>query len=420
MRPARRGKPVAFVLKGYPRLSETFIAQEILGLERAGLEILIVSMRRPTDGKRHAVHDEISAKVHYLPEYLHEAPLRVAGAFLGRLFRSGFFRALAAFLRDLPRDLSRSRFRRFGQALVLAHELPDEIERLHAHFIHTPADVTRYASLLTGRPWSISAHAKDIWTSPDWLLRRKLGAADWAVTCTRAGQTRLNQVAPPEKQVSLIYHGLDFARFPETGAARPARDGSDPAAPVELLSVGRAVGKKGFDLVIEALARLPDDLHWRWRHIGGGDLLPGLRQQAERLDVQERVSFIGSAAQPEVLAHYRSADLFVLPCRVEADGNRDGLPNVIVEALSQNLAVVTTPVSGITELIDDGTNGWLVPENDPAALARALEAAIRNPAERARRGAAGGARVRRDFDHLKGIAALDALFAGTPGCPCQP
>ena len=410
-----KGGPAAFILKGYPRLSETFIAQEILGLEQAGMDILIVSMRRPADGKRHPVHEEIKARVHYLPEYLHEEPGRVLRAAAARLLTPGFFRALRAFLADLPRDFSRNRVRRFGQALVLAHELPERIARLHAHFIHTPADVARYASKLTAKPWTISAHAKDIWTSPGWLLEKTLAEADWAVTCTRAGQEQLNRFAPASKQVALVYHGLDFSRFPENPEPRASGDGSGSARLVELLSVGRAVEKKGFDLVLDALACLPADLNWRWTHAGGGELLPKLKQQAEALNLTPRIRFTGSAAQQAVLELYRSADLFVLPCRIEADGNRDGLPNVLVEALSQSLAVVTTPVSGITELIADGENGWLVPENDSASLARALEAAIRDPAERARRGAAGNQRVRAEFDYMKGITALEKKF----GCGCK-
>ena len=129
------------MLKGYPRLSETFIAQELLGLEQAGLDLVLVALRRPTDKKRHPVHDEIKAPVFYLPEYLHEEPGRVLEGFLAGIVRPGFWRALAAFAADLPRDFTRNRFRRFGQALVLAREWPQGGSWLHAHFIHTPASV---------------------------------------------------------------------------------------------------------------------------------------------------------------------------------------------------------------------------------------------------------------------------------------
>ena len=147
------------VLKGYPRLSETFIAQELLGLERAGFDLTLISMRKPTDKKRHPIHDEIRARVVYLPEYLHEEPLRVLRALFAGWSKPGFKPLLRRFWADLRRDLTRNRFRRLGQALVLAHEWPDAGEWLHAHFIHTPASVTTYASIMTGVPWTCSAHA---------------------------------------------------------------------------------------------------------------------------------------------------------------------------------------------------------------------------------------------------------------------
>jgi len=148
---------VAFVLKGYPRLSEAFIAQEIAALERRGLDIVIVSLRQPTHEHRHPIHDEIRAPLHYLPEYLLREPLRVIRAWLAVRKKAGYRKARAAWLRDLRRDPTPNRIRRFGQALALAAELPADVGRLHAHFLHTPASVTRYAAMIRGLPWSGSA-----------------------------------------------------------------------------------------------------------------------------------------------------------------------------------------------------------------------------------------------------------------------
>jgi glycosyltransferase involved in cell wall biosynthesis len=406
--PARR--KIAVVLKGYPRLSETFIAQELLGLERAGLELVLVALRRPTDAKRHPIHDEIGATVHYLPEYLHEEPWRVARSLLACLPRPGFVRAARAFASDLRRDRTRNRFRRFGQALVLAAEWPGEAEWLHAHFIHTPASVTAYASLLRGVPWTCSAHAKDIWTSPDWELAGKLASARWVVTCTRAGFEHLKALAGGNGRVHLSYHGLDLARFAPFDGKRPERNGSDAADPVLLVSVGRAVEKKGYDTLLRALALLPGDLSWRFEHIGGGERLDRLKALAEELGIAGRVAWKGALAQEEVLAHYRRADIFALACRIAADGDRDGLPNVLVEAASQKLTCVSTDVSGVPELLADGENGLVAPPDDPAALARALERAIRDPALRKRLGEAAEKRVRAHFDHMSSIRQLEALF----------
>lgn len=404
--PKRR--KIVVVLKGYPRLSETFIAQELLGLERAGMELVLVALRRPTDGKRHPVHDEIRAPVHYLPEYLHEEPLRVTRALFKALPRGGFWRALRAFAVDLPRDPTRNRVRRFGQALVLATEWPENGEWLHAHFAHTPASVTRYTSLLRGLPWTCSAHAKDIWTSQDWELADKLSSARWMVTCTRTGYDHLKVLANGGANVHLSYHGLDLDRFGSFDRAAPARDGT--MEPVTVLSVGRAVDKKGYDILLKALALLPAELNWRFEHIGGGDQLGQLKQIAETLGIAARVSWKGALAQAEVLEHYRRADIFALACRIAADGDRDGLPNVLVEAASQKLVCISTDVSGVPELLTDGENGLVVPSEDPQALALALQRAIRDPALRKRLGEAAERRVRDHFDHNSSIGQLKTLF----------
>jgi glycosyltransferase involved in cell wall biosynthesis len=403
-------RPIAFVLKGYPRLSESFIAQEIRALELAGLDIRIVSLRHPTDGARHPVHREIAAPVLYLPEYLHQEPWRVAQGWRFARRLTGYRAARRTWLRDLARDPTPNRVRRFGQALVLARELPGEIGHLHAHFLHTPASVTRYAALLRGLPWTVSAHAKDIWTTPAWEKREKLADCRWLVTCTAAGHAHLAALAPA-RRVALAYHGLDFARFPPAARAPAERDGGDPARPVRILSVGRAVAKKGYDDLLAALALLPPALHWRFVHIGGGALGDALRRQAAGLGLSERIEWRGAQAQAAVLAAYRDADIFVLASRVAADGDRDGLPNVLMEAQSQGVVCLGTAIPGIGELIDDEVSGVLVAPGAPAALAAALARLIREPGRRDALGAAGERRVRRDFAMAPGIARLAALFA---------
>jgi glycosyltransferase involved in cell wall biosynthesis len=405
---------VAFVLKGYPRLSETFIAQEILALERRGLDILIVSLRHPTDKAIHPMHRLITAERVYLPEYLYQEPLRVWRGWRRARRTPGYRAARRTWLRDLLRDPTPNRIRRFGQALVLAAELPRDIDRLHAHFLHTPASVTRYAAMMLGLPWSVSAHAKDIWTTPEWEKREKLASADWAVTCTEFGHHHLAGLAPDEERVAFCYHGVALDRFPPAPPRLHEADGSDPGHPVALLSVGRAVAKKGYDDLLAALAVLPRNLHWRLVHIGGGALAGGLKQEAARLGIADKIEWRGARPQPDVLAAYRDADLFVLAAKIAADGDRDGLPNVLVEAQSQGLPCVSTDLSGIPELIDDGASGLLVPPGDRAALAAALARLITDPTLRARLGASGEQRVRARFDADAAIVALAAKFGLAP------
>ena len=404
---------VAFVLKGYPRLSETFIAQEIAELERRGLEILIVSLRQPTDRRRHAVHDEIRAQIFYLPEYLLLEPLRVLRAWIKVRKFATYENCRKLWLCDLVRDPTPNRLRRFGQALVLAAELPADVHRLHAHFLHTPASVTRYGALLRALPWAGSAHAKDIWTTPEWEKREKLAGCEWLVTCTAVNRDHLAALAPPGR-VELVYHGIDFARYPRPQAARPPRDGSQE--PVAILCVARLVEKKGVDVLLDALALLPPGLGWKLVQVGSGPLKKTLQNRARALGIAGRIEWRGPMTQDELLREYREADLFALASRVADDGDRDGVPNVLAEAQSQALACVATRVSAIPELVQDGVTGSLVEENDPHALARALEALIREPARRRALGDSGQARVSekfrldRNIEHLAlkfGLAASD-------------
>lgn len=408
-------KKIVIVLKGYPRLSETFIAQELRGLELSGLSLALISMRHPTDKKRHPVHDEIKASVAYLPEYLHDDPWRVFRAWWKARRLRGYRAMRKVFLADLKRDRTRNRWRRFGQALVLAAEFPRDADWLHAHFIHTPAAVTFYASLLLGIGWSCSAHAKDIWTSPDWELAEKLSSARFVATCTKAGFDKLQSLAPDPARIHLSYHGLDLERFGRFDGERPARDGAKAEDPVLLMSVGRAVEKKGYSVLLDALALLPKELSWHFVHIGGGELLDRLKAQAESLGLSSRITWLGSRAQEEVLAQYRKADLFVLPCRIAEDGDRDGLPNVLVEASSQRLACVSTTISGVPELLSDDVNGLLVPPDDPQSLSRALVRAIAEPHLRIRLGDAAEKRVREAFDHKTSIIELKRLFQAARG-----
>ena len=394
---------IATVVKGYPRLSETFIAQEILGLEKRGVTQLIVSLRRPTDAKVHDLNREIAADVLYLPEYLKDDPRRVA---LGRSWAEAsphFNHASALFEADLKRDPTVNRRRRWGQACVLARELPGDVGWLHTHFLHTPASVTRYAAALRGLGWSFSAHAKDIWTTPGWDLKEKLGDAAWGATCTRANLDYLRSLGPRPADVHLVYHGLDFSRFP------PSPDRSRAVAdPFTIVSVARAVEKKGYDDLLQALAALKDHSPWRFEHAGGGPLAARLKAKAARLGIADRVTWHGAQERSFIFQLLERADLFVLPSRLTASGDRDGIPNVLMEAQAFGVPVVSTDISGIPELVSHGETGWLVPEKDPGALAAALRTLFGDADLRGRLAQAGAERVRREFSSEPGIDFIAA------------
>jgi glycosyltransferase involved in cell wall biosynthesis len=401
---------LAIVLKGYPRLSETFIAQEIRALELRGYELCIFSLRHPYDPATHPIHDEIEAPVTYLPEYVHNDVMRVLRAWWRLRKTSGYRQARRSLMRDFRHDPTRNRLRRFAQALVMANEMPGSVRHYYSHFMHTPASVTDYASQIRQQSWSVSAHAKDIWTIPEWELRQKLESIDWVVTCTAANEKYLAGLSPDREKVNLLYHGLDFNRFDTNQSGQSMRDGSSVEKQVQLISVGRAVDKKGYEILLQALANLDADIHWQFIHIGGGELLDKLKKQAAELGLDSRIEWLGALPQTRVLECYREADLFVLPSKISDDGDRDGLPNVLMEAQSQRLACLSTNISGIPELIRHAETGWLVEQKSSEQLSEALTRLIGDPDLRRSLAQAGFERVREQFSMERGIDCLVELL----------
>jgi len=400
---------VCVIVGTWPSVSTTFIAQELVGLEREGLKLRIVSLRERKK-MRHALHDQLTAQVHFLPRRLKRSPLRLlrARAKVGRL--PGYAAARALFEQEIKRGRTPERVRLFRWAMILAAEIPPEVRLIYFHFISEPGTVGRYVALMTGLPLAGSAHARDIWTTSDREKREKLVAMRWVTTCNGPAVDDLRRCSDSPDKVHLIYHGLSLKRFPETPPNRALRDGRMDRDPVRFLSVGRAVEKKGFDIMLEALARLDSDLRWHWYHVGAGPLLEGLKRQAAKFGLADRITWRGAQDQATVIEHYRNCDLLVLPSKEGSDGDRDGLPNVLMEAQSQALACLATRFTAIPELIEHGETGVLVPPGDIGALKEALEQLARLPERRDKIGLAGYARVRRDFQAEEGISKIASLL----------
>ena len=298
------------------------------------------------------------------------------------------------------------------QAIALADLLLDapDVRHLHAHFAHGTTTVTWHAATIAGLPFSFTGHARDIYApelNPKGWLRRKLLAARFAVTCTQANVKHLKAIAP-EADVHLVYHGLnaDFARLVREQPATPTANGA-----LRVLGVGRLVAKKGFDVFVDACAELrrrdvpfealivgQDDKH--------GDVVRG-RIAAHGLG--DRVELPGPMGQDELLREYRRAGVLCMPCRVLAN-DRDGIPNVLVEAMAAGAPVVATGVSGIPELVEDEVNGLLVEPDDPQALADALVRLHEDRELAARVAEAGRRTVQERFDGDRLARRLADLF----------
>ncbi len=405
---------VGYVIRMFPQLSETFVANEIFELERRDVELRIYSYRRPTQAVPHEVVGRIRSAVAYLPDPLYRSP-------------NALRRATRAVRRDAPeryRELRRAALagalarrsvdpvRRFVQAVCLAARLSGSgVRHLHAHFAHGPTEVAMLASALAKLRFSFTAHARDIYTAPRAELRAKVLAAAFVVTCTRANRDHLRELAGPaaRDKIHLVYHGTDVAKF------RPGPAGLRDEPPL-LLSVGRLVPKKGFASLLEACAMLRRRGHaFRCRILGEGPERESLAALARGLGLDGIVDMPGGQSQEQVLEWYRRATAFALPCTILANGDRDGIPNVLVEAMGVGLPVVSTAISGIPELVDDGRNGLLVPAGRSEDLAAALERLLRDAALRERLAVNARRTVVERFDSAANTASLAELVLEESG-----
>ena len=434
-RRSERTPAVAYVLKAYPRLSETYIHSEIHRLEKLGLRLRLYAIKPPEpteNAMRHPVVDRIRAVPVYLPPVTSVSSVSLA-AWLRANLRP-FLAPLARVTRRWPRGLARAGaaalaqsvrardralapprkvyLKELLQAVALSDHLREaaDVRHLHAHYAHGSTTVAWFASLITRIPFSFTAHAKDVYSdrlNPAGLLRRKLTAARFAVTCTGAGAEHLRAIAP-QSRVHVVYHGLndDLARLADRAPRNGSRNGS-----LQLLGVGRLVEKKGFDVFVEACAELRRrDIPFA-ATIAGPDGPHGaaIRELIADQGLEESFRLAGALSQRELFDEYMRADALCLPCRV-VGSDRDGMPNVLVEAMACGTPVVTTGISGIPELVSDGVNGLLVDPDDPAALASAIARLDSDRRSAERLGSAGRATVRERFDGDRLAGRLAELF----------
>jgi colanic acid/amylovoran biosynthesis glycosyltransferase len=399
---------VAYVVKMYPRFSETFIVNEVLAHEAAGQSIEIFSLRSPADGRFHEDYARVQAPVTYVPHGEPKATrlwdlLRVTGR---------RFPLVWPLVADEP-DLSMADL---CQAMHLAPLLVDRgIDVIHAHFASVATSVARLASKLTGIPFVFTAHAKDIYHEEvdDNDLARKLRDAAAVITVSDFNLTHLQSTYGHAAASTVrVFNGLPLAKFPFAAAAHTSR---------HIVAVGRLVEKKGFDVLVDACAELrARGAEFTCDIAGSGPEETALRAQIERLGLADRVRLVGPLPQSGVIDLVRRGAVFAAPCVVGKDGNRDGLPTVLLEAMAMGTPCVSTDVTGIPELIAHGETGLLAPQGDARGLADALAQLLNDPALGAQLAANGRGRIETDFNVERSTAALRAIYAraadpmGTP------
>ena len=398
------------ILKGYPRISETFISNEILLLESMNIRVRIFSMRHPRESFSHKSVQQIRAQVDYLPTELYDDFNRLLlAATLQAVRQPGRFRTA---LRKAGERFARTRsmgtikhLLQGGYLANLLHAAP-EVVHLHAHFAHSPASVALFSSMLADIPFSFTGHAKDIYTQNRGQLREKIELAKLVITCTGYNKEYLHQLAPDTATpIHRVYHGIDLSLF------RNRVERRIPKPPFRILTVARLTGKKGIDLILTALSLLKEQgMVFSYTLIGDGDERDAVMAKIFDLGLQEECRWLGVLPHDRVIREFEQADLFVLGCRVTKNGDRDGIPNVMVESLAMGLPAVSTTVSALPEIVQSGKTGLLVEPDNPQLFAQAIEKMLTNNNLRQSCSQQGLELVSKQFDNRVLIRRLAAIY----------
>ncbi len=393
---------LAFVLKGYPRVSETFIAQEIHMLEQLNFPITIISMRQAREPQRQPVVALIKAPIVYLPEYIWPA----LGSILLNNFRTlrrnprQYLRLLGLACGRSLRALDDSPLKRFLQAGWALAKIKS-IHHFHSHFAHAPTELTWYMAKLSGKKYSISAHAKDIYTLPKDELTRRINDSELIMTCTGFNFEFMRALpGVQQKKIHKVYHGINLDNFrPERPTDQTAHDLLYDGDKLKLLSVGRLVEKKGYEDIFQALKILADNnFQFVYDIYGAGERKAALQQLTKELSLEDFIVFHNTATHPQIVERMNRGGIFLCGSRIGKNGDRDGIPNTVAEAMAMELPVIATNVSGIPELVEHQISGLMIDEADPQQMAGSIEFLAKNPEQAKVYGQAARVRVEKVFN----------------------
>jgi glycosyltransferase involved in cell wall biosynthesis len=398
---------VGYVVKRFPRTSETFIAQEILELERLGAEVTILTLWANDQRAEHGWLAGLAAPI----EHCGDLPLSDAWKWLHRRSAAGDqdARCQRALEEAFTYPDRRGRHRLRESVAVADAALRLGLNHLHAHFANDPAFVAYLAHLVSGIPFSFTAHAKDIYSKapPHETLGRIVDAAAFAVTVTQHNQRELAARLGPAlgPKVLKLYNGVDLENIREAEGA---------TGPFGIITVARLVEKKGVDTLLRALTVLRRrGIELRCTIVGDGPLRQELEELAREQELSDHLRWAGALPHEQVVAEIRRHDVMVLPARVARDGDRDALPTVLLEAMAAGLPCVSTPVGGIPEIIDHPRTGLLLPSDRPLALADALVELESNAQLRSTMGGRGRRRAEDLFDRRVNVARLHGWLASS-------
>lgn len=399
---------VAYILSRFPYLTETFILREMVRLRQLGLDVHVFSLLPPLPTPVHQQAQEMMPYVHYSP-FLLSANLILAQLYF--LIRSPIKYIRALFMAIWQTYRERLVLLRvlliFPKSVYFAKQMRDlKIDHIHAHFVWVNGIAAKVASDLTGITFSLHPHAFGLFMRDQECVRRQLELATGVVTVSEYHRRYIADLCPRWSldDIKVVHYGLDPTEF--TPAYVPPEDNS-----VRIISVGSLVEKKGHEYLIDACAQLAEKgYQFHCSIVGIGSWHSALQARIDGHHLQSRVSLLGARNQTEVKNLYHHSDIFVLACVVAQSGDRDGMPNVLLEAMAMQLPVVTTPVTGIPELVRDGETGLLVPERDVSALAQAIEQLINDKAVRHKLGQQGRQAVLAGFDIHKTAAQLGMSF----------
>ncbi len=383
---------IGYVLKRFPRFSETFILNELLALQDIGVETHVFSLLTPPEEPRHARLAQLRAPVTYLAKGQLDQPADAV------LFAGQEPKAVATL------HAKAAEVARLARAAGITH--------LHAHFGSDPTTVALLAARLMGGTFSFTAHARDIYHTyvapavDDAKRRAKLAVAAFTVTVSDFNAAHLRAICPEASgRIHRLYNGIDLSLF--------APDGTD--VPGRIVSVGRLVEKKGFGVLVEACALLAArGVAFDCRIIGDGPLQNALSAQIAGLGLAGHVTLSGPMPQERLADELGHAAIAALPCVITPDGDRDGLPTVLLEAMGKAIPVVTTTVTGGPEIVVHNETGLLCPPGDPVALANALQVLLADAPRARAMGAAGRMRAERLFNLPTNAARLAEYFAAVP------